>query len=202
MLPAILKHAKCAFAYLKPEARQEAVQEVVASACQAFVRMVGKGKIDIAHPMALARHGFKQTRDHRKVRGHLNIGDPLGRYCQTRKGVVVEKLDHFHREENAWTEAVVDDTRTAQVSDSGIVASRADFADWLKTLDHRDRRIAESLSLGTPPATSRESSSSAPVGSAHFARSSLKAGGSSSGTSASWLPPRMRKPVVIGTINA
>ncbi len=37
-------------------------------------------------------------------------------------------------------------TRTATVPD--IVSFRVDFADWLKGLTRRDRRIAESLVLG------------------------------------------------------
>ena len=48
MLPQILTHAKCAFAHLKPEARAEAVQEVVANSCQAYARLVEQGKTDIA----------------------------------------------------------------------------------------------------------------------------------------------------------
>ena len=67
-------------------------------------------------------------------------------YCQKHKGVVVQRLDVFDEEENAWKEAVVEDTRNAPVSD--IVAFRVDFADWLKSLRRRDRRIAESLALG------------------------------------------------------
>ncbi len=67
-------------------------------------------------------------------------------YCQVNKGVTVERLDHFDDEENAWAEAVVEDTRTAPVPD--IVAFRVDFADWLKSLRRRDRRIAEALSVG------------------------------------------------------
>ena len=38
------------------------------------------------------------------------------------------------------------DTRTAPVPE--IVTFRCDFADWLKRLNRRDRRIAETLALG------------------------------------------------------
>ena len=41
---------------------------------------------------------------------------------------------------------MVVDTRSAPVPD--IVSFRVDFADWLKSLRRRDRRIAESLVLG------------------------------------------------------
>ncbi|MGO9113268.1 MAG: hypothetical protein ACLP9L_28890 [Thermoguttaceae bacterium] len=146
MLPTIVTHAKIAFRHLRPEARSEAIQEVVANCCRAYARLVELGKVSLAYPHVLARFGVKQTRDHRKVGGRLNIGDVLGKYCQTRKHVVVERLDHFDETENQWQEAVVEDTRTALVPD--IVAFRVDFADWLKSLKRRDRRIAEFLSLG------------------------------------------------------
>ena|SRR5271157_727094 len=81
LLRAILTHVKCAFAYLKPQARSDAVAEVVANSCRAYVRLVELGKTDIADPIALARYGVKQTRDHRKVGGHLNIRGVLSRYC-------------------------------------------------------------------------------------------------------------------------
>ena len=40
----------------------------------------------------------------------------------------------------------MEDTRTTPVPD--IVAFWVDFADWLRSLRRRDRRIAESLALG------------------------------------------------------
>ena len=67
-------------------------------------------------------------------------------YCQDRKGVNVERLDRFDDQEDHWQEAVVKDTRNARCRE--IVAFRVDFADWLKSLKRRDRRIAEFLSLG------------------------------------------------------
>jgi len=145
MLPAILKHAKCAFAYLKPEARSEAVQEVVANACQAYARLVELNKTCIAYPIALARYGVKQTRDHRKVGGHLNVKDVLSKYCQNRKGVVVERLDQFDKTEEAWQEVLVEDKHCGPAQ---VACSRIDFDSWLKALPCRHRRIAQYLSLG------------------------------------------------------
>ena len=149
-MPQILTHAKCAFAYLRPEARQEAVQEVVANACQAYARLVEQGKTDIAYPSALARYGVRQTRDHRKVGGHLNIKDVLGRYCQTRKDVVVERLDKFDRAENGWEEIVVEDRHAGPAETARV---RLDFSDWLGTLKCRDRKIALKLAEGEKTST-------------------------------------------------
>jgi len=145
MLPRIIGHARLAFAYLKPEARAEAVQEVVSNALRAFVRLVELGKADVAYASPLARYGVAQVRDGRKVGASLNIRDVLSPHCQRQKNVIVERLEHFDEEENDWSEAIVED-RTAGPAD--IARVRCDFSDWLATLSRRNRRIAGYLSLG------------------------------------------------------
>ena len=146
MMPIIETHARVSFRHLDPEAREEAVQEVVCNALKAYVRLVQLKKAAIAYPTVLAKYGVAQVKDGRKVGGKLNVLDISSEYCQKRKGVVVERLDLFDDEENSWKEAVVVDTRSAPVPN--IVSFRVDFADWLKSLCRRDRRIAESLVLG------------------------------------------------------
>jgi len=146
MLPRITAHAKYSFRHLKPEARAEAVQEVVCNALQAFVRLVQLNKIDLAYPTVLASYGVKQARDGRKVGGNLNVRDVMSKYCQDRKNVTVERLDSFNDQDNCWEEAVVQDTRNSPVPET--VAFRCDFSEWLKSLNNRDRRIARFLSLG------------------------------------------------------
>jgi hypothetical protein len=146
MLPAIVTHAKIAFRHLHGEARQDAIKETIANALVAFVRLVQLKKADLAYATPLARYAVAQINDGRKVGGHLNIKDVMSPYCQRRKKITLERLDHFDEEENAWCEAVVVDTRSAPVSD--IVAFRCDFSDWLASLSRRDRRIAESLAIG------------------------------------------------------
>ena len=146
MMPQIVHYAKFAFRHLKPEARAEAVQEVVCNAVKAFARLVQLNKADVAYPTVLARYGVRQARDGRKVGGSLNVKDVLSKYCQDRKDVTVERLDCFDEQDGHWQEAVIEDTRNAPVPE--IVAFRLDFADWLNSLKRRDRRIAEFLSLG------------------------------------------------------
>ncbi|MEI8373281.1 MAG: hypothetical protein WCJ35_10670 [Planctomycetota bacterium] len=145
MLPIIVRHAKFSFRRLRPEARSEAVQEVVANCCRAYLRLVELGKTSLAYPNVLARYGVKQVRDHRKVGGKLNVHDVLGKYCQSRKHVVVERLDRRDKEENGWYQILVED-KSAGPADTAC--SRIDFGDWLGQLPRRNRRIAEFLSLG------------------------------------------------------
>jgi hypothetical protein len=146
MLPAIVRYVKIAFRHLAPEAKAEAVQEATCNACVAFARLAELRKLDLAYPTVLARYAVAQVRDGRKVGGRLNVRDVLSAYCQRCKKIVIERLDRFDEEENAWQEAVVQDTRSAPVP--AIVSFRVDFADWLASLSRRNRRIAETLALG------------------------------------------------------
>jgi len=145
MLPQIVNHARLAFRYLRPEARGEAVQEVVCNALKAFVRLVQLKKVSLAYPSVLARFGVRQVKDHRKVGGHLNINDVMSRYCQVNKGVTVVRIDQYDDTEDEWTQLVVED-KTAGPFD--IVRTKLDFDDWLHSLPCRHRRLAQYLSLG------------------------------------------------------
>ena len=95
MLPAIITHARITFQHLDPESRAEAIQCVAASSFVTYARLVELDKEAIAYPSVLARLGCAQYRAHRRVGGRLNIGDVLGSYCQAKKHVIVERLDHF-----------------------------------------------------------------------------------------------------------
>jgi hypothetical protein len=145
MLPAITTHARIAFRDLGPEARQEAVQEVVCNAMVAYAGLAQRGRVTRAYPSVLARFAVAQTRAHRKVGGHLNCKDISSPYCQTHKGVIVERLDRFDGEEGRWVEAVVEDHHTPVPEQ---VAFRCDFPAWLNTLSRRNRRIAQALAIG------------------------------------------------------
>jgi DNA-directed RNA polymerase specialized sigma subunit len=145
MIPAITIYARKAFSYLTPEARAEAVAEVLANACQAFARLVQLRKTDLAYASVLARYGVQQTRDHRKVGNRLNIRDVQSSYCQARKGIRVERLDKYVPHEDAWEEVVVED-RTAGPAD--VVRTKLDFSDWLASLNNRQRRVALYLANG------------------------------------------------------
>ena len=103
LLPQIVAHAKIAFRHLNPELRAEMVQEVVCNAMQAFVRLVQLKKADIAYGSVLAAYGEKQAREGRRVGGHLNGLDVSSSYCQRLKGIVLDRLDQFDQDENAWS---------------------------------------------------------------------------------------------------
>jgi len=145
MLPRIRLYARIAFRALDAEARAEAVADVTANAWKAFVALVKRGKAALAYASPLAMYGVRQYRDHRRVGSKLNVKDVLSKYCQTRKNVVVERLDKLDRFTNEWEEVLVED-RHAGPAD--IARMRLDFASFLSSLPVRLRRIAKFLAKG------------------------------------------------------
>jgi hypothetical protein len=99
----------------------------------------------VAYATALARYGVAQVKDGRMTGGQLNCKDISSPYCQRKKGVVLERLDHYDSDEDTWKEIIIED-RHAGPAD--VVRVRLDFSDWLKTLSRRDRRVANFLALG------------------------------------------------------
>ena len=142
MLPAIQKHARFAFRHLDPEAREDAVEEVIANALVAFVRLVRLGKADVAYATPLAMFGVRQFRAGRRVGSKLNVRDVTSSYCQRAKGVCVGRLDRYDRDEEEWKEVVVEDKHAGPAE---VAATRIDFAAWLGILPTRLRRIAKVL---------------------------------------------------------
>jgi DNA-directed RNA polymerase specialized sigma24 family protein len=145
MLPVIQRHVQIAFRHLPAEAKEEAIQESLANTCVAFARLFQQGRSQRAFPIALARFAVAQVRDGRTVGSSQNVREVLSRYAQRKKGFSVQRLDQYDREEQQWTEAVVEDTRTP-VFDQ--VWFRIDFPAWLARLSPRNRRIAKLLAAG------------------------------------------------------
>jgi len=145
MIPVIERHARVSFLHLNPEAREEAIQEVICNACQAYARLVEIGKTELAYASVLASFGVSQTREGRKVGNSLNVRDISSDYCRQRKNLILERLDHYDSEENAWNEILVEDKHAGPAQTAAV---RIDFAAWLKTLKPRTRKIARFLSLG------------------------------------------------------
>lgn len=145
MLPKIRLHARVAFRHLDPEAKQEAIQDVICNAWKAFVALVNRGKADLAYATPLAMYGVRQHRDHRRVGAKLNIRDVLSSYCQNRKHLTVERLDRFDHKEDVWLEVLLEDRHAGPFD---IVRTKLDFAGWLRSLPVRLRRIAKFLANG------------------------------------------------------
>jgi hypothetical protein len=143
MLPAIQEHAVYRFRHRPPEEREDLVAEVVALACLMFARLVERGKVGYATPLAV--YACRQVAVGRRLGSSLNVNDVTSTYCQRRKRVFVQPLNRYDTKDAEWREIVVED-RTSTPAD--IAATKIDFSDWLDTLPKRQRRIAETLATG------------------------------------------------------
>jgi hypothetical protein len=144
MLPAIRNRACFAFRELDPDARDEAVQQILVSTFIAFRRLVKQERTHLASPSALARFAIAQVRVGRCIGVRLNSQDVLSPYAQRRRGFRVERL-HQAASNRAWREVVVEDRRTAPAE---VALTRVDFEDWLGTLSPRQQTLVNSLAKG------------------------------------------------------
>ncbi len=145
MLPTITRIAHQNFAHLDPEAKAEATAEVVAAAFIMFVGLVRDGRESLAFPSVLAMYGVRRVRIGRQAATPNNVRDISSLYCQLQKGVTLERLDRYDCEQGGWMEVLVEDRHSGPAD---VARVRIDFADWLRTLPRRTRRIAQVLATG------------------------------------------------------
>ena len=145
LLPSIRRFARKAFCNLDPEARDEAVQEVVANSFAAYRSLLDRGRAHVIAAAPLARYAVAQTRAGRRVGGQLNRDDVSSPYCQHRRGIGLESLEQIDNATGAWLEILVEDHSSTPAD---IVAIRLDFQTWLDALPPRQQQMAEVLSIG------------------------------------------------------
>jgi len=145
MLPRIENHARFQFRGLRGDRLDEAVQEVVCHACQAYSHLVTQGRAEVATWSSLAKFALKRYRAGRRVGGSLNVNDICSVHCRLRKGVQVQSLRRWDDQGQGWTEILVEDKKSTPAE---IAAARIDYPDFLATLCPRVRRITESLATG------------------------------------------------------
>ena len=145
LVPRIRRLATHFLRRLSPEARDEALQEIVASAFVGYVSLERRGKAERAFAGTLARYGAYQYFSGRRVGSRMNCRDVLSKYGRRKSGISVERLDRFDNQSGDWQELVVEDRRSTPAD---IAAIRLDFAEWLKSLPERTRDITEKLATG------------------------------------------------------
>jgi hypothetical protein len=154
MLPRIRQQARLAFRRLRPERKDELVQEVVAMAFGMFARLVRRGKAEVAFATPLANFAIRQVLAGRQIGTKPKVYDVLAPQAQSAYGVIVERLDTFDQEQGQWRAALVEDRHATPAE---IAAARIDVAEWLRSLSSRDRRIAGRLAMGeTTSAVARQ----------------------------------------------
>ena len=145
MLPRIRRQAAYHFRHLSTEERAEAVQEVVANAFVSWVRLIERGKADVAYAGPLARFAARQYRHGRRVGSHLNGHDVASAYCRQKNGLSLERLDRIDEATGEWEELVVEDRHSTPAE---VATTRIDFGAWLESLPERTQRVAEMLATG------------------------------------------------------
>lgn len=134
LLPDLTRMATAAFRDLRPEAREEAVQNTLALTWKAFHALIGQGRADEPGILkSVLWYSIRQTRAGRKVDGESRAKDA---YKNARKGRVrfeSVELRHF----------VGDDT---PVPDA--VSFRIDVPAFFATLSDRQQRMAHDLMAG------------------------------------------------------
>jgi hypothetical protein len=145
MLPKISSQARRAFRQLRPEHKDELVQEVVANAYCTFVALVRRGKADVAYATPLANFAIRQVIAGRKVTNKPRLRDVLSPQARAAYGFIVERLDVFDEQQCQWRQVLVEDRHSTPAD---IAAARIDVAAWFRSLSVRIRRIAKTLAMG------------------------------------------------------
>jgi hypothetical protein len=145
LLPVIRDQAEFAFRRLPLDAREELIQEAVSQAYVLFVRLVQRGKMALAYPTPLAQFAIRKVRAGRRLGSPTNRRDVTSPCAHLSKNVRIKRLDPFDLRTGQWREALLQDHTAGPAQ---IVQMRIDFADWLGSLPHRDRRLAQTLARG------------------------------------------------------
>ena len=142
MLPTIRAQARVAFRSAKAEAREDLVAEVIANAFAAFVRLVERGKEDVALPTPLAWYAIRQVRSGRRVGSKLNVRDVMS---PANRRVVVRRFDGADWQDGEWQQILVEDRHAGPAK---TAAARIDVAAWFRSLGRKKRKIARTLAQG------------------------------------------------------
>jgi hypothetical protein len=145
MLPAIRAQARFAFRKMGPEAKADAIEEVLANCCCAYARLVERRKAHVANPSALTRYAVCQFREGRRVGNRLNVCDVSSEYCRRRKRISLERLDKLDRKTGTWNQVLVEDRHAGPAE---TAAARIDVGAWFRRMRAKERRIAQALAVG------------------------------------------------------
>jgi hypothetical protein len=145
MLPRIRRRAAYYLRHVSKKDRADAVQEVVASSFVSYVRLIERGKGDLAFAGPLARYGACQYLVGRRIGSRMNGHDVSSAYCQRRSGILVEQLDRFDDLTSEWEQLVVEERHSTPAE---VASTRIDFRAWLESLPVRTRHVAETLATG------------------------------------------------------
>jgi DNA-directed RNA polymerase specialized sigma24 family protein len=138
LLPKISAVAEFNFRHLRAEARDEAVEEVIANAFVAFAKLVEQNRGHRAFGSTLGGYAVRQFHVGRRVGARLKSTDVM---AHRERRFKVQRLEDSEEVDASWT-AVVASHRTP-VADQA--AFRIDFQSWLRLLRPQQRGVVEAL---------------------------------------------------------
>ena len=147
LLPSIQRCASFAFRRLPRALRRELEQDVVVNAYVAFARLMQQRMGSIIYSTPLAKFAVRQVLRGRQIGCRQNVRDLSSAYCQSKKGVVLERLNQ-RLADGQWQERLICDRRATPAE---LVAWKLDFGAWLDRLDAGKRRVALRLAAGDTP---------------------------------------------------
>ena len=146
VLPTVVTHAQIQFRKLPADQREESIQEAIASACVSWQLLAAQGKLHVARPGMIADYAVKHVRNGRHVGGHQDAArDVMSRVAQFRHEFRSTSYDLYNAETGGWRQLVIAD-RKDPIPETA--AFRIDFAQWLKKLSHRDRKVIAAFIRG------------------------------------------------------
>jgi hypothetical protein len=159
LLPTIETHGRIYFRHLKPNRKEEALQEMLALAWARFLRLAQRGKDALEFLATFNDFLVRAVSNGRRLMGTEKAKDAMCVRTQKRRGFKVEPLPaatrasydslystvHGQREHDAFEERLCDNTLTP-VPDQA--AFRIDWSAWRQTQTERDCRIIDDLMAG------------------------------------------------------
>ena len=167
LLPQIIILAKIAFRHLKPEARAEAVQEVV---CQCLTEIRPPGRTQ-ARPTSRMPPPWPPSESSKPVTTARSAGTST---CWTSPASIARTQGPGRRAtrpprqgRKGMVQEILVEDRHADAA--AIVQTKLDFSDWLASLKRRDRRVAEFLAQGETTKAAARKFRARPAGFRSFA---------------------------------
>jgi hypothetical protein len=148
VLPTIECHAKYRFRCLPGCHREEAIQETIALAVASYRNLNARNRLCDAHPGTIAEYAIKRAAAGRHAGGRQETTrDAMSPVALRRRGAVLESYEasDCERDEDAWRCLITVNRKTDIPS---LACFRIDFAEWLRSLRDRDRRIIAAMANG------------------------------------------------------
>lgn len=158
ILPVVEDLARTRFRNLPRSEQEESTAEAVAGALISFVRLVRRGRDPREFAIRLAQFALFRVRAGRLAASPDRSEDIMSRLARQKHGFVVDSLDAGHSLETGesrgvgrrqphrdWRDLVLE-SRGSTPAEVAIL--RLDFKAWLGRMNHRRRRIAETLAVG------------------------------------------------------